>query len=457
MLIGAAEIGGMMDSSKRKGVMPSCGDAAKITAEVFPSNKRKKAVVSLCTLLLPDAMMLEVLLRLPIKSILRFRAVCRSWAALFSSKDFCSLRMAISKELPQAPKLLMLVSPTTGLNSTAMYSCSPSGSRDDLLFTVDTARRNSMGIVTPSPCHGLTLLYDDAAPAYYVCNAATRAITRLPPHCTPPTYRSTAGLGFDARTREYKVVRLITGRCGDKERNKCEVYTPGAACWRPAAGGGVPFRLYRYAISAAIHGATQKVPPVFANGLLHWFIGPSLIATRTRAPILTFSLTDETFGCVRSPPPFWTSEVHLHYGSEKEHLVVMDDHLCMVRDLRNTIPRDGTLEIWKLLDYSPGEWSLYHRIHLFGHVGIYLLDVMAVRVVGLIGGCRSGKKIAIASSKDKFAGQFEQKLHTYDPRCQALETILSITETQTHTRPASTFSLFDEESLVQVHSKPMDS
>lgn len=107
----------------------------------------------------------------------------------------------------------------------------------------------------------------------------------------------------------------------------------------------------------------------------------------------------------------------------------MDDQLCMVRDLRNRIPHDGTLEIWKLLNYSPGEWSLYHRIDLFGHVGIYLLDLLTVRVIGVIGGCRSGKKIVIASTKHKLPGQFEQKLHTYDPRCQALETILSITET----------------------------
>ncbi|KAE8789694.1 F-box protein [Hordeum vulgare] len=125
----------------------------------------------------------------------------------------------------------------------------------------------------------------------------------------------------------------------------------------------------------------------------------------------------------------------------------MDDQLCMVRDLRNTIPPDATLEIWKLLDYGPGQWSMYHRIHLFGHVGIYLLDPLDVRVVGVIGSCTSEKKIVIASTKYKFLGQFEQKLHTSDPRCQALETILSITETQTHTRPSSTFSLF-EESLV---------
>lgn len=133
------------------------------------------------------------------------------------------------------PALLTLVSPTTGPNSTTMYSCSPSGSRDDLLTTVHTASRNSMGIVTPSPCHGLTLLYDDAAPAYYVCNAATRAITRLPPHSTPPKYRSTARLGFDARTREYKVVRLITGSSPTRRGTgvKCTPLELVAGGWRP--------------------------------------------------------------------------------------------------------------------------------------------------------------------------------------------------------------------------------
>lgn len=86
----------MMDSSKRKS-----GEAATITADqVCPSNnnKRNKALLlSLCTLLLSNEMMLEVLLRLPVKSILRFWSVCRAWAALLSSKDFWSLHMEISK------------------------------------------------------------------------------------------------------------------------------------------------------------------------------------------------------------------------------------------------------------------------------------------------------------------------------------------------------------------------
>jgi hypothetical protein len=63
------------------------------------------------TVVLLDDMIFEVLLRLPVKSILRFRAICRSWAALFSSKDFCSLHMATSKQVPHPEPKLLVVSP----------------------------------------------------------------------------------------------------------------------------------------------------------------------------------------------------------------------------------------------------------------------------------------------------------------------------------------------------------
>uniref|UniRef100_A0ACD5T7K4 Uncharacterized protein n=1 Tax=Avena sativa TaxID=4498 RepID=A0ACD5T7K4_AVESA len=246
--------------------MQYCGEAAEMTVQVFPSNKRKKSAVPVCTMLLPHDMMLEVLLRLPVKSILRFRAVCRSWDALFSSKDFCSLHMATYKVPPPAPKLLV-VSPTSKLGSSAVYSYSSSGRRDDLLFTVDSARHDSVEVVTPLPCCGLTLLFDVVARAYYVCNAATRAITRLPPY-RDPGHASTAGLGYDAKTREYKVVRLINGYSYEQERLRCDVYTPGAGRWRPAAGR-VPFIWSMFAYSAVDHAAMNKIPPVFANGFLH--------------------------------------------------------------------------------------------------------------------------------------------------------------------------------------------
>ena len=171
-------------------------------------------------------MVLEVLLRLPVKSIVRFRAVCRSWSAMFSSEEFFCLHRAMSKAALTATPRLLHVSPTPGFHSTAVHSCSPSDPREDLLFTLDHARGNFVEVLTPAPCRGLTLLYDAVPPAYYICNAATREVTRLPPF-RDTNHRSSAGLGFDARTRKYKVVRLINGMIHEKEMVKCEVYTAG--------------------------------------------------------------------------------------------------------------------------------------------------------------------------------------------------------------------------------------
>jgi hypothetical protein len=133
-----------------------------------------------------------------------------------------------------------------------MYSCSLSGPRDDLLFTIDRAPGNSsLKVVTPSTCRGLTLFFNFVMPAYYVCNAATRSITCLPPYRFTG-FDYTAGLGFDDQTMEYKVVRLIKWYSYEKEVLRYDLYTPGADRWRPASAE-VPLKFLQYASSAVDH------------------------------------------------------------------------------------------------------------------------------------------------------------------------------------------------------------
>uniref|UniRef100_A0A453QYD7 F-box domain-containing protein n=3 Tax=Aegilops tauschii TaxID=37682 RepID=A0A453QYD7_AEGTS len=426
-------------------------------------NQRKKAAFSGGGSL-PDEIIMEVLLRLPVKSILRFRAVCRSWAVFFSTEQFCNLHMATPKI---APLKLLFVSPTSRPGSTEVFSCSPSGPKDDLLFTLDSACGNSMQVVMPAPCHGLTLLFDAVAPAYYICNAATRAVTRLPPFRHSVRCTST-GLGFDAWTRKYKVVRLIKGSRHDNESVRCEVYTHGSGygdCWRPPTGG-IPFGLCRFAGAAVNNAAFFSLPPVFANGHLHWLVQPSLFSKKPRAAVISFSLAEETFSFV-GPPPFWTSEMYSSTplsasgpefvpfcpGTLGEHLVQIDNQPCMVRDLRYNRNGGCILEIWKLPDRSSCAWSLNHRISLLGRVATDLRQPKVVRVIGSTCTSMSTKKILIATSMHKICDKFQKKVYTYDLNSESLETILSITEAHASLEgmnPSSRFSLF-EESLAPVH------
>ncbi|KAK1698916.1 hypothetical protein QYE76_015613 [Lolium multiflorum] len=312
--------------------------------ESTKSNKRRRVIVAppIGASVLPDELTTEVLLRLPVKSLLRFRAVCRSWDAALSSEEFCSLHMAKAAASPAPPPKLIFISPTTSFDSTLVYSGSSSDPSDGLLFALNGVR-GDFADMTPAPCRGLTLLHDLVAPAYYVFNAATRAVTRLPPYQQAAS--STAGLGFDAMTKEYKVVRLSCGNSDEKQRIKCDVYVLGGEHgdrWRPAAGG-VPFRFCNF-VSAAV-------------------------------------ATDETFKWIRSPP-FEVSQTGVH-------LVELSGHLCMVRDLR---PHGSILEIWKIKDYNSGDWSLQHSIDLLQHVERDLIGPQIIRVIGSVGDYRSGEK-----------------------------------------------------------------
>lgn len=355
---------------------------------------------------LPDEMLMEVLLRLPVKSILRFRAVCRSWAALLSSEEFCGLHMANKAEREPPEPLLLYLSSTQISASTGLRS-----SNDGLLLTLKGVRGDFAGM-TPVPCRGLTLLHDALSGRYYLLNAATRAVAQLPPPCQSAenTLLSTTGLGFDATTGRYKVVRLFSGqRLDDKDGIKREVYSPSGSGaddrWRPAAAGGaLPSAFCELAVAAMFRALRCKLTPVFADGFLHWLIDPavSCFATRPEAAVLSFSLADETFSWFGSPP----------FDLEGAHLAELDGSLCMVRDLRRDC---GLLEIWRVKDYYAGDWSLEHRIDLARHAGKDLVDPQNIRVVG---SCRAGKRLIFATSRCKVIA--------YDPMSATLETILEL-------------------------------
>uniref|UniRef100_M8BZL4 Uncharacterized protein n=1 Tax=Aegilops tauschii TaxID=37682 RepID=M8BZL4_AEGTA len=397
---------------------------------------------------LPDEIMTEVLLRLPVKSLLRFRAVCRSWAANLSSHQFCTLHTAkvdADADAAPAPPRLLFVAPTAGYNSTAIYSCSPSGPSADVILTLDEVRGNFVGPVA-AQCRGLSLLYDAVPTAYYVLNAATREVTRLPP--CPDAPRSSAGLGFDPRTNEYKVVRLFLHSCYDKQLRdsrlltKCDTYTLGVGGrrgdqWTPAAGG-VPSS--QAAQAALANADLDRLPPVFVNGFLHWLMLPLVQKTMS---IMSFSITEEAFGWVQ-PPPFITSR--------NSHLVELDGHLCMARDLRADSP--SILEIWKLLQGSTsGDWSLDYRIDLSAQTTREVLieleairiEPQVVRVLGVTGNDRWGKKIII--------GTAQHEVHAWDATSGTTETIFSVEDTNLGYQAESSslhLCLF-KESLAPVH------
>uniref|UniRef100_A0A0E0JUI2 Uncharacterized protein n=1 Tax=Oryza punctata TaxID=4537 RepID=A0A0E0JUI2_ORYPU len=139
---------------------------------------------------------------------------------------------------------------------------------------------------------------------------------------------------------------------------------------------------------------------------------------RPHAAILSFSVTEETFRLVKSPP-FAVSGVHL--------VELSAGKLCMVRDLRSI---SSMLEIWKLNDLYSSDWSSEHCIDLSTeHVARDLMKPDLIKAIGYQGRrrrrnntCNQGNSFALPTAHSTLGmiGLFEESLA---PVCKTNEEI----------------------------------
>ncbi|EEE61579.1 hypothetical protein OsJ_15955 [Oryza sativa Japonica Group] len=156
--------------------------------------------------------------------------------------------MADARRMSMSKFVFFAASPASPRGATAVYSCDVGPVRrittttTDLLFNIDRLRPGFL-VVSSRPCHGLTLLADTRSFAYWVCNSSTGVFRPLPRRRCHDL--SSAGLAFDDRTKEHKVVHLF---CHVSRGGESESMTMVARSTRSApqaARGGQPPEAYR--------------------------------------------------------------------------------------------------------------------------------------------------------------------------------------------------------------------
>ncbi|KAG0528681.1 hypothetical protein BDA96_05G032800 [Sorghum bicolor] len=368
----------------------------------------------------------EILMRLPPAAVARCRAVCRAWHTALTSDDFLRAYGAALQ-----PELLFFATADASTSST-LYTCAlrnngeaPSAARELLTLGNLSAAH---AVVSPRPCHGLTLVSDGPAAQHYVCNLSTGEHVALPPceraaavefpvpmrigvagrcHRSPPWVPfeiASTGLGFDPATGEHKVVRLFKKRIGE---TGCEVCTPAMAMagdgWRPCAGRVPP------PSASFIAG----LPPVYLRGSLYFLLELNSF-TGTDQPVMSFSVGAERFGWVHMPP-FLAQRV----GT----LTELDGALCAVVDLRYDHER-YLLYTWGGGGDGDGDsWSKRYLIDLQSLPPAISDEFVEEDDVIPLCSCRTG------GSDDKLllATGFH-KVFAYDPKRVAMERVLCMQE-----------------------------
>ncbi|KAL1080287.1 hypothetical protein V6Z11_D10G283300 [Gossypium hirsutum] len=174
---------------------------------------------------LPEALVMEILSKLPVKSLTRFNCVCKYWCSSFRTPHFISNNYQNNLE---NNNLNLLLSRCDG-NTFQRYFSQLSNEKYQNYIVKQNIHlpffRNDLPYVYGA-CHGLLCLLDPLKDKAAIWNPSTREFKILPPSSIqrPPyfspfeeTYLTLddvsfdhASFGFDSKTDDYKVIRFVT-------------------------------------------------------------------------------------------------------------------------------------------------------------------------------------------------------------------------------------------------------
>ncbi|KAM3222292.1 F-box protein like [Capsicum annuum] len=254
---------------------------------------------------LPPNLLLEILSRLPVISLLRFRCVSKQWCSLISSPHFISIHLSLATVMATpnatatATPLFLLRHLSIRPKKQEKYSVylHPSKTENlilvkELNFPFKTDSGNHFRVV--GFCNGLFCLSDDFfryRDTVILWNPAIRKSIILPKprvHFGPyGPYMFCLGFGFDEKKCDFKVVRIAYLQDGNGAYTvlppEVEVYSLSTGLWKTVKKD-IRCRIVEYFYSS-----------VYLKGAIHWVSYRKNEGGDFANRLLVFHLGDERF------------------------------------------------------------------------------------------------------------------------------------------------------------------
>ncbi|XP_022723785.1 F-box/kelch-repeat protein At3g06240-like [Durio zibethinus] len=334
---------------------------------------------------LPGEIIWDILSRLPVKSLMRFRCVHKTWCYLFTTSSFVSAHLKNHNNEKQ--DLVFINQSNTGQEKLKALLL-----RDDTFdvyfdicmpFTRSCfASMNAVG-----SCDGLVCLYYDqhfiAGRKVLLYNPTTRQHKILPesPIPGPPNFREvsvTIGFGYDPIIDDCKVVRIVSWLLYNErlkaKSNQAQVYTLGTNSWK----------------GKEILNSVEFDPcgnQAFVNGAIHWLVRVRVLDSWVRHyAIVRFNVSsDEIIS-------FLLPRVVVHGKVLERRVDVFRSSLCVVNSLNRrqrqwfeiwTMDEDGGKKSWTKLHvigpFVPYKkvigFGMHEKLLLKGETGLTIFDI----------------------------------------------------------------------------------
>ncbi|KQK01495.1 F-box/LRR-repeat protein At2g43260 isoform X2 [Brachypodium distachyon] len=266
---------------------------------------------------IPDDLIInEILILLPVKSLLRCRCVCKAWHSAISSRHLIELHRQQSQS--KVHLLHGSYDIPHGVNSINIERLTEEDKLEDY-YRLPLLEN----FVMINSCRDLICLaYDDG---YLLSNPATRELVYVPHASWDLDDTHFTGFGFVSSLGKYKVISITLGT-----PDTCEVFTVGLDCsWWKAESPPCP--------AFTVSGRTSYV-----NGNLHMLSQDSF---DENGKLLLFNLEKEAWSV--KPLPDWPSE--FDWPIELREMQGLLCFICCIPDNR--------IDIWILRDYANNVWS----------------------------------------------------------------------------------------------------
>ena len=230
--------------------------------------------------------LIDIHLRLPVKSIVRFRCVCKSWCTLFDDPDFISMHLRqasansngrlLFKHLSSSEQEIYSLRSNIAFAEVSRLEV-PVPSKTDYYQIVGSS--NGLICLTESNFKGSYLSLNT-----FLWNPAIREFQTLPKYhinnFTSPLMVVGLGFAFHPVINDYKVVRIVYFM--RNKTSEADVYSLRTGSWREVDAN----------ICCYIH---SNVSRTFINGALHWLAGKKNEMDNTDNLILSFDMAKDVF------------------------------------------------------------------------------------------------------------------------------------------------------------------
>lgn len=288
---------------------------------------------------IPDEIVDEIIIKLPAKSLMRFRCVSKIWLHKIDSLAFAIKRSAAASASASADEDNQILQLT--------FASKPPFPFHLLTLEDGNIIKRSAHPILELPnniqesnfishsAYGLFCFHTRGGVGKaYLCNPLRKEVLELPQATAGGSWLDFYGMGFDGTTSTYKIVRVFGKRS--------EIYTLGTSSWREIS-------------SVPPEDLDNMSNGVSAYGDMHWADDDHFSFGQRKGVdncvIISFDFKKEEFK--RTPTPDFGS---LSYEHERFVMINLKGCLAIVI----LTPED--IEIWMMKDYDRKEWVKEYKI-----------------------------------------------------------------------------------------------